>query len=602
MNREFLQLLEKKNLLKRIQIPVSSELEISEIVQQLYQPAQYHPAIETPVLLFENVEGSKFPLLINLLGHSKTIELLLKESPAQIGKQLAHAVHSLQKAGASGGILKWIWTEKDLLLKLPAARPKIVKSSEVKQVIHFKEQVNLFDLPILKCWPLDGGKFITAGLVVTKSPMNGARNMGVYRLQVHSKNELLLHWQIQKGGGFHYLEAESLNQPLEVAIVIGADPLLWLAGIFPLPESADELAFAGLISGKSVPLIRCETLNLDVPASAEFIIEGLVHPKRREMEGPFGDHFGHYSHAFPFPVLEVQCITHKKNAIYHAAVVGKPPQEDKAMGDTVTDLFMPIVKLLRPELEDFWAYYEAGFHNLLVVSVHQRYGKESIKTALSLLGEGQLSLTKCIILVDPKVNVRDFSEVLRAIHHHFNPQNDFILLPGTSQDTLDFTGKKLNYGSKMIMDATANGDSEPMVFPLNTKLSHEIKNLDPNVEDFRLWEDTLLVVKTKGEGKSLLQKLIHCADLQSFKIIAVVSADVPLESDVLLLWGIFTRFDCESDILFSDIQLKGIKPIYQGPVGIDATWKQHYPKPVEMNPAITEYVKTHWPKYGLNKD
>jgi len=509
-------------------------------------------------------------------------------------------------------MVSWIWNHLGFLRNVLAARPKLFSDASFKEVIKKGSQIDLGEFPILKCWPKDSGKFITAGLVFTKSPVTGERNCGVYRLQVHSKNELGLHWQIQKGGGFHFAEAQKLNQPLEVAVALGCDPLLWLSAIFPLPEGMDEMAIAGFLRGKSVEMVSCDTVSLQVPRTAEIVIEGIARPGQSAMEGPFGDHFGHYSHASPFPVLEVQSISHKHHAIFHAAVVGKPPQEDKAMGEAVSKIFHPLIKLIKPELHDLWAYFEAGFHNLLAVSCKQRYEKEGLKVAFGLLGEGQLSLTKCLILTDPDVSVSDFRAVLRALRDHFNPEEDFILLPGTSQDTLDFTGPKINRGSKMILDATSK---YPLAFlPLSPSPLGgegwdeggllELKILDPRILEWKILEDCLLAVQVNSGPDSdgcgeILNKILGSKEVQGFKLIVLVSEDVPLNDDVLLIWGIFTRFDCERDILFPRMELCGSRAVHSGPLGIDATWKKGYPEPVAMFPEIIEKVTRRWQEYGL---
>lgn len=605
----FLRLLEKNNLLKTISVEVDPELEITEIVNRLYQyssnsSAPHAVCDDVPALLFEKVKGSNFPLLINLLGAEKNIEILLGETPENIGNKIAGTFSELQSALQRKKIFSWLWKQREFLWKAKSAGTVQLASAPLKEIKKTGSAINLHEFPIMKCWPMDAGKFITAGLVLTKSPNSGIRNLGIYRLQVLSLNELILHWQIQKGGGFHYAEAEELGKPLEVAVVIGADPMLWLAGILPLPEGADEISLTAFLRGAPVPMVRCESIGLDVPASAEIVIEGIARPGRRALEGPFGDHFGHYSHPAHFPVLEVQCITHKKNAIYHAAVVGKPPQEDKVMGETVSKIFLPIIKLAKPELVDLWAYYQAGFHNLLVISVRQRYAKEGLKTALGLLGEGQLSLSKCVMLVDADVNVRDFYSILKAIRQNFNPEKDFILLPGTAQDTLDFTGPKINLGSKMILDATSEGSREFKVQSLEITpeeaAAQAIKHLDQRILRWRILEKTMLVVEVKSHGREILMRLIHTPELQSYKMIAVVSEDVPLENDALLLWGIFTRFDCERDIFFSNSVLHGVRAVHQGVLGIDATWKEGYPAAIEMSPQIEEQVKARWQTYGLS--
>lgn len=589
----FLRTLDQAGLLRRISAEVDPLLEVNAIVQELYRRSRASGQ-DAPALLFEKVTGSRFPLAVNLLGSDRGIELLLGGRPENTLEGLVESVRGLQKAAPQGDLLSWAWKEKALFGRLKSTRTAKVSSAPVQEVVLEGDRANLDELPILTCWPLDGGPFVTAGLVLTKSPKTGVRNIGIYRLQKHGPRELGLHWQIQKGGGFHYAEAEALGQPLEVAVVLG-DPLLWLAGVLPLPENVDEIPFAGFLAGQSVPMVRCKTIGLEVPANAEIVIEGIARPGRRRPEGPFGDHFGHYSHQSDFPVLEVKCISHRRNAVYHAAVVGKPPQEDRALGETVTRTFLPVVKFLRPEIEDLWAHYETGFHNLLAVSVRQRYEKEAVKTALGLLGEGQLSLSKCVVLTDPGVDVRSFPALLRALRDHFRPEKDFILLPGTSQDTLDFTGPRINRGSKMILDATSKGKTERA--PAEAR--PDLRKLDGRILGSRIWEDCLLAVQVKDGGREVVEKLVREPGLRDLKLIAAVSEDVPLEDDVLLVWGIFTRFDCESDLAFASSRLEGARPVHSGPMGIDATWKPRYPKPVETDPETADLVRRRWSAYGL---
>ena len=603
--RDFLERLERTGRLKRVAAPVDPELEITEIVDRLYAGIRDRPGGGTPALLFENVKDSSFPVLVNLLGRNDSIRDLLGGDPEDLSGRAAGAAQGLLRS-RRGGILGWAWKERDLLLRLRSAAPQLVGRSRAKDVALRGAEVRLSDFPVLKCWPLDGGRFVTAGLVITRSPVTGERNLGIYRLQVHSDRELLLHWQIEKGGGFHFAEAEERNEPLEVAVVIGSDPLLWLAGVLPLPEGMDEIAFSGMLSKEPVEMVRCETLDLAVPASAEIVIEGIARPGRRAPEGPFGDHFGHYSHAAPFPVLEVGCVTHRRDAIYHASIVGKPPQEDRAMGETAARMFLPALRLIKRELRDLWAYYEAGFHNLLVVSVKQRYSREGLKTALGLLGEGQLSLSKCVVLVDPAVDVRDFSAVLRAIRDHFDPEKDFTLLSRTAQDTLDFTGPKMNHGSKMILDATGSVPGWNSIHQsVSADLAGSAARSDPRVLECRLMEGTLLVARVRRaagdepKGREILAGLLSRPELRGLKMAAVVSEDVPLDSDVLTLWGIFSRFDCGRDVIFTRTGLRGSIPVYSGTLGIDATWKKGYPLPVEMTAGVREKVSARWKEYGL---
>jgi 4-hydroxy-3-polyprenylbenzoate decarboxylase len=461
------------------------------------------------------------------------------------------------------------------------------------------EEPDLSQLPILKCWPGDAAKFITFPLVITQHPLNKTRNVGLYRMQVHSANTAGLHWQIQKGGGFHYSEAEKHNQTLPVAVAIGADPYLLMAAIAPLPEGLDEVAFSGFLRGKPVTLARGRVVKVDVPANAEFILEGDAVPQERILEGPFGDHYGHYSHAAPYPVLRIRKITHRANPIYLAAVVGKPPQEDKYLGDALQEIMSPLIRIMRPEVKDLWAYYEAGFHNLLVVAVNQRYPKEGMKTALGLLGEGQLSLTKCLVLVDPQVNVRDFHAVMQAIHQNFDPTEDALIIPGVPLDTLDFTSYTMNLGSKLIINATRKGKATARKVVMSQIVNSDLKRKDPRILGWHVWDDTLLVVKVAKEGRKVVEQLVRDPDLEDVKMIAVVSADIDLEDRVATLWGIFTRFDCARDLVFTETTLVGSVARHSGRMGIDASFKPGYPEPLEMPDEVREKVNVRWAEYGL---
>jgi 4-hydroxy-3-polyprenylbenzoate decarboxylase len=432
-------------------------------------------------------------------------------------------------------------------------------------------------------------------MVLTHDPETDARNLGIYRMQVVGPDRVLMHWQIQKGGGFHYWKAEQQSKALSVAVVIGGDPILYIASVAPLPEGIDELAFAGFLRGKAIPLVYGKTKLTAVPADAEIVLEGIVPPDDRLPEGPFGDHFGHYSHPTPFPILWVQAMTRRATPVYLSAVVGKPPQEDRYIGNAVQEMLLPMIRLIHPELRDIWAYYEAGFHSLAVASVYERFGKEGMKTALGLLGTGQMALTKCLILVDAQVDARDFTAVLRAVREHFDPAQDFLLLPGVPFDTLDFTSFTLNLGSKMVLDATCNGAASA---PAQVTVDEaQVKALHPSIQRARLLEGTFLAVQVHGEGRDALKVLVKAPGLSAVKLIAVVSRDVNLEDREELLWGVFTRFDPARDVMFSSAELKGAWPVYRGCLGIDATFKTGYPEPIVMDPAIVKHVDARWHQY-----
>jgi menaquinone biosynthesis decarboxylase len=581
----FIKALERAHELKRISVEVDPELEITEIATRVVKA-------EGPALLFEKVKGSPYPLAINLFGSTRRVELALGRPPAELGEELVQLAQAVQPPS-------WLklWKSRRALWRVSKMRVGHAWSAPSQTVV---EDPDLHQLPVLKCWPKDAGRFITFGLVLTQHPLTKIRNVGLYRLQVISPSSTGMHWQIQKGGGFHYDEAERRGQTLPLAVVLGTDPYLLMAAVAPLPEGMDEVAFSGFLRGKPMALAKGRSIPLKVPANAEFILEGEVAPQERAMEGPFGDHFGHYSHAAPFPVFRIRKVTRKANPIYLAAVVGKPPQEDRYIGDAMQEVMGPLIRLIRPEVHELWAYYETGFHNLLVAGVHQRYGKEAIKTGLGLLGEGQLSLTKCLILVDSSVNVRDFHAVLQSIHQNFDPSEDFLLLPGTALDTLDFTSYTMNLGSKMIIDATRKPKTPaPRKLVLTERGLHALKEKDHRISGWRLWDETLLVVQVKSEGRKVLENLVREAALEGVKIGAVVSQDVDLEDRVSTLWGIFTRFDCARDVVFSATHVIGSVLRYTGCLGIDASWKTGYPEPLEMPEEIREKVNARWASYGI---
>ena len=576
----FLSLLEREHQLARVRLEVDPELEITEIATRLVNAGG-------PALLCERVKGSEFPLAINLLGSERRIELALGRHPQQVGEELRRLIEAAMPPRPKRLLEEWRTVGR--LLAMP---PRTVRRAACQQI---EEAPDLSRLPVMKCWPKDAGRFVTCGMVLTHDPETDARNLGIYRMQVVAPDQVLMHWQIQKGGGFHYWKAERQGKALAVSVIIGADPILYVAAVAPLPEGIDELAFAGFLSGRRVPIALGRTKATVAPAEAEMVLEGIVAPDERMPEGPFGDHFGHYSHPAPFPVLWVQTMTRRRSPIYLSAVVGKPPQEDKYIGNAVQEMLLPMIRLIHPELRDLWSYYEAGFHSFVVASVTERFGKEGMKTALGLLGTGQMALTKCLVLVDAEVNARDFAAVLRAIRDHFDPSEDFLLLPGVPFDTLDFTSFTLNLGSKMVLDATRHGT--PTSAPAVGVTDAQAQSLHPRIRKARLVEGALLLVQVEGEGREVLETLVNAPLLSDVKLAAVVSSDVDLHDPESFLWGVFTRFDPARDVVFSSAQLNGAWPVYRGCLGIDATFKSGYPDPVTMEPAIIKKVDARWHRY-----
>jgi len=594
--RSFLTDLEVNRDLKRVGVEVDPRFEIAEIAQRTVREGG-------PALLFERVKGSPYPLAINFFGTFKRIERALGMHPEALGERLVRFAEELNPPTPQA-----LWNARDFFPRLLAFRPRVVGNAPAHDITDTTP--DLGRLPVITCWPKDGGPFITFPLVVSRHPVNQKTNVGIYRMQMFDRATTGMHWQIHKGGGFHYHIAEKQGRELPVAVALGADPALMLAGIFPLPEALEEIAFAGILSARRTRLTPAKTVPLDVPADAEFVLEGTVPPFERRAEGPFGDHFGHYCDVADFPVFRVKTITHRRQPIYPAAVVGKPPQEDRYMGDASQMILGPLIRLIRPEVRDVWAYYEAGFHNLLVASVEGRYTREPVRTAFGLLGEGQLGLSKVVVMVDAPVNARSFREVLGAIRQHFDPRENFHLISRAPLDTLDFTSFKMHLGSRMIIDATgsraqysggapikpAEPDTEP-----GPAFRRSAKDLAPHIKDWRVWEDTLLVVQADSVqteiGRRILEVLVKAPETSRLKMIAVVSPDVNLDDDVDTLWGIFTRFDPARDLMFSRVSLNGVQPNYEGVMGIDATWKPGYPEAVAASEETVRLVDSRWGTY-----
>jgi UbiD family decarboxylase len=601
--QSFLRHCEARGDLARVGVEVDPRFEITEIVSRVVRA-------DGPALWFERVKGSRFPVVANVLGSNRRCEWVFGRPPESIGEELLATAEKLMPPSP-----KALWSTRSTLLGVRHFR---VRRSRSPSGAPTADGLSLDDLPILTCWPEDGGPFVTFPLVITAHPETGSRNVGTYRMHVYDGARAGMHWQIMKGGGYHYAAAEERETPLEVAVAIGADPITLLASIAPLPEGIDELAFAGFLRGAPTEIQRCETIDGWVPASAEFVLEGVVPPRERESEGPFGDHFGHYSHAAPFPVFHLKRITHRVTPVYPAAVVGKPPQEDKAMGEAVAKIAGPLIRLVQPEVHAVHAWFETGFHNLLVIAVHQRYAKEGVKAALALCGQGQLALTKVAIVVDPDVAIDDWNSVLAAFRSEWSAAEDAIVLPGVPQDTLDFTSFTMNLGSKLILDCTRgaggiSGDEPPVDRGDPSGLAQlpggaeapftPPDELEPRVVGWRTLGDTLCVAQVRERdgrtGRQVAESLAASSRLGRIKWVAVVSDDVPLDDQTLLLWGIFTRFDAARDVVFSEMRLDGAWPRYAGRMAIDATWKPGYPNPIEMDPDVIRLVDRRWGEYGI---
>jgi len=580
--QEFIRYLEAIGDLKRIKAEVDPILEITEISSRVIKE-------NGPALIFENVKGSSFPLAINLFGTEERMELALGRKPKEVGEELVFLFEKVNppSLGSFFSILP-------RALGFLSMRTKNVRSGIVQEV---EEEPDLDRLPIIKCWPKDGGKFITLGLVLTQDPVTRRRNLGIYRMQIYDKKTTGMHWHPHKGGAAHYHEAAKLGIDLEAAVVLGGDPKMIFTAVAPLPEGMDELAFASYLRGSPIPMVQGKSISLSAPANAEFIIEGIVPQVELKREGPFGDHFGHYSMEADFPVFRVKEITHRNNPIYPTTVVGKPPKEDIFLGIAAAEMFSPLISIIQPEVKRMWAYPEAGFHNLLVVSVDERYPKNGIKAMLALWGTGQLLLTKCMITVSSDVNPRDFIAVLTEIGENFDPREDFLLIPWAPLDTLDFTSGKLNVGSKMGINAVRRPNGSGRKKRNIPKSIPDPREKLGEVLDHRLLPGGFLVLKVRENPKDTIRKIFDMPGYKDIRIVAVVSADIDIHDDTELIWGIFTRFDPYLDVIFEETELRGSAVVYGGRMGIDASFKEWYPEVIEMSEDIKGKVRERWKEY-----
>lgn len=472
--RDFIARLETAGELVRIQAPVSAHLEITEIVDRVSKG----PANRNKALLFEQVKGYDIPLLINLFGSPRRMAWALgvedlnelrDKMAAFIRPELPRGLgQMLDRAGELWGALRAV-----------GLGPKIVRNAPVQEVVLTGEQATLDRFPILQCWPKDGGRYITLPTVITRDPVSGIRNVGMYRLQVHDERTLGMHWQIHKGGAEHERKAIEANADrIPVAVSLGGDPAVIWAGSAPLPPDIDEFLLAGWLRGRPVELARCVTQPLEVPAEAEIVIEGYVDPDEKRPEGPFGDHTGYYTPVDEYPVMHITAITHRREPIYPTTVVGRPPMEDYWMGKATERLFLPLLRLFLPEIVDIHMPPEGVFHNLVFVSIRKRFPGHPRKVINGLWGLGLMMLAKCIIVLDEHVDVQNMSEALFYAFNNVDWARDVIIQEGPV-DALDHASYRFAFGGKIGIDATAKSaqDGYSRQWPERIEMAEPIRKL-----------------------------------------------------------------------------------------------------------------------------
>ena len=463
---EFVALLDKRGRLHRVSAPVSRDLEITEITDRVSKAS----GDANVALLFERVEGADCPVLINAFGTAERMAWALGvDRLDEPGERVAKLLDPKMPGGFTAKLRKLA-----TLIDVAKAAPRRVAQAPCQEIVE-TARPSLAGLPILQCWPGDAGRFITLPAVFTRDPVAGGRNAGMYRLQVFDDRTLGMHWQIHKGGAEHHRGA---SERMPVAIALGGEPAMIYAASAPLPPGIDEVVFAGWLRGAGIELVRCRTIDLEVPANAEFVLEGWVDPSERRLEGPFGDHTGYYSLARDYPVFHLTAVTRRARPIYPTTIVGRPPQEDYWLGKATERLFLPIIKVMLPEVVDMNMPAEGVFHNLVIVSIRKRYPGHARKVMSALWGMGLMMLAKTIVVVSEHVDVNDLSEVAWRATGNIDPRRDLVILDGPTDD-LDHAAIRHRFGGKLGVDATDKGPMDDLgqPWPAEIRMTDEIRAL-----------------------------------------------------------------------------------------------------------------------------
>jgi 4-hydroxybenzoate decarboxylase subunit C len=579
--RSFIDLLRSENEIVEVSAPVDPYLEIAEIHRRVIDE-------QGRALLFTNVRGSAFSVVTNLFGTIKRIELAFGKRPQEFVKRAVHMVEDIvpPKLGK-------LWGYRDMglsALKLGTRKVRWAPILESRQ-----PEVDLEKLPLLQLWHEDGGHFVTLPLVYTESPTTGKPNLGMYRIQRYDKGTTGIHWQIGKGGGFHYHEAEQRGESLPVTIFLGGPPALILSAIAPLPEDVPELMLASLLADSKIGMAENPIADGHrLIAEAEFAICGRVPPHERRPEGPFGDHYGYYSLTHDYPVFRADAVFHRKDAIYPATVVGKPRQEDFFIGDYLQELLSPLFPLVMPAVKDLWSYGETGFHSLAAAVVKERYAREALSAGFRILGEGQLSLTKFLLLTDKPQDLRDFKSLFEHILARVEWHRDLFIFSQTAFDTLDYASGKINHGSKAILMGTGEAKRD-----LAREFKGELPSGVQNAESF--CAGCLVAEGAPYEmDKDLGERIAASGRFDDWQVVVIHDSVEFARSADKFLWATWTRFNPATDIYAKEITVKNNHIGYNAPIVIDARMKPWYPAEVEVRDDIRTLVDGRWHQYFPN--
>lgn len=608
--QHFIRVLEEKDELVRIKVEVDSYLEVTEIADRISK--QYGKA-----LLFENVKDSPYPILINAMGTYERMSMALGVKELDEAGALIADLVNIGRYMKIGSLIKSIPSLFRMIGILPIKLPIKGKCQEV-----IEREPDLGTLPVLHCWPQDGGRFFTLPLIFTKDPKTGIQNIGMYRLQVFDKNTTGMHWHLHKDGREIYESYKKRGGKMPVSVVLGCDPAITYAATAPLPKMIDEIMFAGFLRGKPIKQVKSITNDIYVPADAEFVIEGYVdvnEPLRKE--GPFGDHTGYYSLADDYPIFHVTCITHSKKPVYPATIVGKPPMEDCYMGKATERLFLPLLKMIAPEIVDIDFPLEGVFHGCVIMSIKKRYPAHGKKMMNTAWGMGQMMYTKMIIVVDGDVDVHNYKEVSKVLRENVNPASDIVLSDGPL-DALDHASTRAFMGTRLGFDATRKiakeGYKDGYKRLLHNKLSeeeikdmihqeltlkHQLPIIDVSLAKDGVLQDILVLSIKKekgGEGTKVLEALWQYENLPTHYVIIVDSLVDPRDTSTVT-WKLFNNIDAARDMQIHDFGSGDLR------VGIDATKKwaseghyREWPDDIEMSQEIKEKVDRRWNEYGIN--
>ncbi len=563
--RDFLDLLKKNDQLLVIDTEVDPHLEIAEIHRRII-------ARQGPALLFTRVKGSAFPVVTNLFGTNKRLELAFGNRPLDFVRRLVNLAEHLMPPK-----LSTLWQARPLIIEGMKVGLKTVAGAPVMECS--QQPTRLGELPMLTSWHSDGAAFVTLPLVYTEHPDGLGHNLGMYRIQRYDDTTTGIHWQIHKGGGFHYHVAEQKNQPLPMTLYIGGPPALMLAAIAPLPENIPELMLASLLQGKKLAMAKDPKGGHRLVAEAEFAIKGMVPPKIRKPEGPFGDHYGYNSLQHDYPIFRTSHLYHRKKAIYPATVVGRPKQEDYFIGDFLQELLSPLFPLVMTGVRQLKTFGETGFHCLAAARVTNRYPREAFASGLRILGEGQLSLTKFLLLTDGNIDVADFPKLWQHILERIQWDQDLFVFANVSQDTLDYTGPSVNKGSKAMMMGLGDKRRElPMGF--NGSLP------DGCARPVCYLPGTLIVQgRPYADAPGQAAELAVYQGIDNWPVVLLVdsssAATVNLQE---FLWTFFTRFEPAADIHGASEATKRFHVGLTPPIVFDCRMKPWYTDVLEVDP------------------